>query len=188
MALNEQFMVSSVHSGPASHPVILATSPVATSPIANLRPDGQARNHYRAHSNSHPPLSGSLATYSSAAVASQREMVDREAKEREEQSKRDNRVLSVLMRRLGHSKTFGENIIFMLNRSREYFTSRSLQPLISSQRTTPKISACSFLFSKFSICFSRHQAPRNTFSRMTCVFWWMSSFGSWWTFRMRAKQ
>lgn len=28
-----------------------------------------------------------------------------------------NRVLIVLMRRLGSSKTFGENVIFMLNRA-----------------------------------------------------------------------
>lgn len=30
-----------------------------------------------------------------------------------------NRVIRVLMRRLGSSKTFGENMIFMLNRARE---------------------------------------------------------------------
>jgi hypothetical protein len=29
----------------------------------------------------------------------------------------DNRVLHILMRRLGHSQTFGENLIFMLNRA-----------------------------------------------------------------------
>ncbi|KAK7019963.1 DUF2013 domain-containing protein [Favolaschia claudopus] len=32
-------------------------------------------------------------------------------------SENKNRVLAVLMRRLGHSKTFGENMIFMLNRA-----------------------------------------------------------------------
>jgi Protein of unknown function (DUF2013) len=31
-----------------------------------------------------------------------------------------NRVLRVLMRRLGSSKTFGENMIFMLNRARTW--------------------------------------------------------------------
>ncbi|KAL1721419.1 hypothetical protein EV715DRAFT_194878 [Schizophyllum commune] len=34
------------------------------------------------------------------------------------EGKNQNRVLSVLMRRLGTSKTFGENVIFMLNRSK----------------------------------------------------------------------
>lgn len=29
----------------------------------------------------------------------------------------ENRVISVLMRRLGSSRTFGENLIFMLNRA-----------------------------------------------------------------------
>jgi hypothetical protein len=33
-----------------------------------------------------------------------------------EESKKNNRILVVLMRRLGSSKTFGENVIFMLNR------------------------------------------------------------------------
>jgi hypothetical protein len=128
-------MVSSVHhSEPITHPVIMATSPIASSPLANLRPDGQPRNHYRAHSNSHPPLTGPLSTYSSAAFASQRETVDKEAKEREEQSKRNNRVLTVLMRRLGHSKTFGENIIFMLNRSRRLSRPPMYTPLIPFYR------------------------------------------------------
>lgn len=132
-------MVSSVHhsvhhSEPITQPVIMATSPVASSPVANLRPDGQPRNHYRAHSNSHPPLAGPLSTYSSAAFASQRETVDKEAKEREEESKRNNRVLTVLMRRLGHSKTFGENIIFMLNRSRKSLRQPPYTPLTPSCR------------------------------------------------------
>jgi len=35
-------------------------------------------------------------------------------------SENQNRVLRVLMRRLGSSKTFGENMIFMLNRARVY--------------------------------------------------------------------
>ena len=32
-------------------------------------------------------------------------------------SQHENRVISVLMRRLGTSRTFGENLIFMLNRA-----------------------------------------------------------------------
>ena len=35
-------------------------------------------------------------------------------------SESKNRVLRVLMRRLGSSKTFGENMIFMLNRARTW--------------------------------------------------------------------
>ena len=36
-----------------------------------------------------------------------------------EDAKMMNRVLMVLMKRLGSSKTFGENVIFMLNRASE---------------------------------------------------------------------
>jgi hypothetical protein len=39
--------------------------------------------------------------------------------EHAEDAKKLNRVLVVLMRRLGSSKTFGENVIFMLNRAGE---------------------------------------------------------------------
>ncbi|KAJ9110118.1 hypothetical protein QFC19_001789 [Naganishia cerealis] len=80
--------------------------------------------------NSHPPLSDAMSSYSSAALASQRETAEKEAVEREEQGKRDNRVLSILMRRLGHSKTFGENIIFMLNRSQDNAEDLCVQLLI----------------------------------------------------------
>lgn len=118
LALNEQFMVSAVHhSATIIHPTS-ATTTTLSAPITT-RADPQPRNHHRAHSNSHPPLGSSMSSYSSAALAGQQETTDKEAREREEQSKRNNRVLSVLMRRLGHSKTFGENIIFMLNRSRK---------------------------------------------------------------------
>ena len=41
------------------------------------------------------------------------------AHEQSDDVKKANRVLMVLMRRLGNSKTFGENIIFMLNRARK---------------------------------------------------------------------
>ncbi len=33
-----------------------------------------------------------------------------------EENKRGNRIMDVLLKRLGSSQTFGENIIFMLNR------------------------------------------------------------------------
>lgn len=44
--------------------------------------------------------------------------------EHSDDPKRRNRVLMVLMRRLGSSKTFGENIIFMLNRAGPFFSSK----------------------------------------------------------------
>jgi SPIN90/Ldb17, leucine-rich domain len=36
---------------------------------------------------------------------------------KKDKPKTDNRVIQILMRRLGSSKTFGENLIFMLNRA-----------------------------------------------------------------------
>lgn len=42
-----------------------------------------------------------------------------------EDAKKLNRVLMVLMRRLGSSKTFGENVIFMLNRAGESSSEQS---------------------------------------------------------------
>lgn len=54
--------------------------------------------------------------------AGQEEMEREKEKDREreaEASKSKNRVLGVLMSRLGDSKTFGENVIFMLNRCGE---------------------------------------------------------------------
>lgn len=44
-----------------------------------------------------------------------------------EASDSKNRILRVLMRRLGSSKTFGENMIFMLNRARMFYDD-SLSP------------------------------------------------------------
>ena len=41
----------------------------------------------------------------------------------------ENRVISVLMRRLGSSRTFGENLIFMLNRAGDYY------PVLDVQRS-----------------------------------------------------
>jgi hypothetical protein len=119
VALNEQFMVSSLPAKPhgalhahghernhvTEHEAITgATSQlVSTSPEAKLLAPGSAsgtpssgtsgRHHQRAH------------THSGTAVDSS------------EEPKKQNRVLMVLMRRLGSSKTFGENVIFMLNRA-----------------------------------------------------------------------
>lgn len=43
--------------------------------------------------------------------------------------KSGNRVIQILMRRLGSSKTFGENLIFMLNRAGKAFATLCLLPI-----------------------------------------------------------
>jgi hypothetical protein len=118
VALNEQFMVSSLPCKPhgalhghdhdrnhvTEHEAIAGVTSqlVSTSsPEAKLLAPGSGtpssgtsgRHHQRAH------------THSGTAVDSS------------EEPKKQNRVLMVLMRRLGSSKTFGENVIFMLNRA-----------------------------------------------------------------------
>ena len=128
LALNEQFMVSTLprkekeksHTHP---PIVINGETVATgsSPVpatSRLHPslhperDGErqrsssvsgnanGKNHNRAHTNDGSKLGIN-------------------AHEQSEEVKKANRVLMVLMRRLGNSKTFGENIIFMLNRARK---------------------------------------------------------------------
>lgn len=100
------------------------------------------------------------------------------------EAKRANRVLAVLMRRLGSSKTFGENMIFMLNRAGEFglldtdsahrkqttrfrrrYTDLWLDafiPAVTSQKTHPKISACSCSSSRSCTCFSPQAVLKNT--------------------------
>lgn len=122
LALNEQFMVSTL---PSKASKALAESPVSatiiggsqTVPIPSstrlsenavplptrettkaMSLDTHTRNHLRAHTGN---LGGA------------------NAHEQSDEAKKANRVLMVLMRRLGSSKTFGENIIFMLNRAGE---------------------------------------------------------------------
>jgi hypothetical protein len=114
LALNEQFMVATLPSKPAKEAVVespasttmlggIQTAPIPTAsavPIAiketvkAMSLDAHSRNHVRAHTGSYGP-------------------------DQSEESKKSNRVLMVLMRRLGTSKTFGENIVFMLNRAGE---------------------------------------------------------------------
>ena len=108
VALNEQFMVSSLPSKPVkesvSSPVSVAPAsdaPVSDEPESLEQPKTPAtethtRNHHRART-------GSIAFN----------------QDHSEDAKQNNRVLTVLMRRLGSSKTFGENVIFMLNRAGE---------------------------------------------------------------------
>ncbi|KAK8846670.1 hypothetical protein IAR55_005757 [Kwoniella newhampshirensis] len=123
VALNEQFMVATLPSksrrpqaqaeeggllaasAPTSHvrvfeePEDISNTPSETEKPSLksrlLAPACLVRNHHRARS-------GTMAGYN---------------QDQSEDAKRNNRVLVVLMRRLGSSKTFGENMIFMLNRA-----------------------------------------------------------------------
>lgn len=89
------------------------------------------------------------------------------------QAKGQNRVLVVLMRRLGASKTFGENMIFMLNRAGA--SSASVPSTLRSsssfpagpQKTRRKTFACSFSSLKSFTFSSRPRARPSTFTQMT---------------------
>lgn len=98
-----------------------------------------------------------------------------------------NRLIRVLMRRLGSSKTFGENMIFMLNRAsglHSYFFPR--HPLIASlQNVLQKICVCSFSSSKSFMSFSRRRGHQSISTRTICVCWLMSSFENWWIWMKR---
>lgn len=142
VALNEQFMVSSVshhhrhhrqphrthsqnHDRP-SRPTRSTLSPI----------DDSTRHHSRPHSNSHPPTvktSPSGSFYSphqdSYPTTSHTNGNGNPTGPNEGSFNPDhpiasekhgsNRVLNVLLRRLNSSKTFGENVIFMLNRAED---------------------------------------------------------------------
>ena len=58
----------------------------------------------------------------------------------------ENRVISILMRRLGSSRTFGENLIFMLNRAGNNRNSSFATTVVDVklQDVHPKIFACNF--------------------------------------------
>ena len=59
----------------------------------------------------------------------------------------NNRVLRILMRRLNSSKTFGENMIFMLNRAGEHFCVRLACLSISSPSKVALLKTCACNFS-----------------------------------------
>ncbi len=155
IALNEQFMVSSVshsrppgdlHSTALAHTTASSTSTLDTS-LTTRTPPTTNGNHHRAHSKSQPSI---LSTpYQTQPVNAS----EKELKLKEAESKRKNRVLLVLMRRLGSSKTFGENVIFMLNRISELMSPLDYggnTHVISSQQQTPlRACASSFSFLKF---------------------------------------
>ena len=89
---------------PSKHPDknLTASAPITSTatfteePLSkSLHAESHMRHHVRAHTGGTVPFTH----------------------DHSEDSKMQNRVLMVLMRRLGSSKTFGENVIFMLNRS-----------------------------------------------------------------------
>lgn len=91
------------------------TSPAKPKHLSAL---GHVRNHFRVRSGS-------------AVLSHERPHA--------EDAKKLNRVLIVLMRRLGSSKTFGENVIFMLNRAGESSTGVGRdKTLMTSTESTPE--------------------------------------------------
>jgi hypothetical protein len=125
VALNEQFMVSTLPPKPDTlqPPKISSSAPLPFIPepelLASILPSGPpaadvihrqstpepsstTRHHHRTRTGTGTNLGTAPNVY---------------AHDHSEDSKKLNRVLMVLMRRLGNSKTFGENIIFMLNRA-----------------------------------------------------------------------
>lgn len=109
VALNEQFMVITL---PSKHHTRVHTrvdkweeqNHLGGSSVPSSGGDGEGghtrnpRNHHRAKSGNTTQSGGYTHDH-------------------QEEAKKNNRVLVVLMRRLGSSKTFGENMIFMLNRA-----------------------------------------------------------------------
>lgn len=116
IALNEQFMVSTLHTLVPTKPRTSiqdstltaavpssAVFPAANPALPSSSPTPVTRNG-RSQTLSLPPGQPQL-------------MGQNREEEHSDEPKRRNRILMVLMRRLGSSKTFGENIIFMLNRA-----------------------------------------------------------------------
>lgn len=120
LALNEQFMVWSLpkhHKKPermrcSSHSNLPAEKEKESEPELGLLPRAVGRP--RAHSVA--PVS--LASIGKEEVTAEEGVV--------EETKRHNRVLVVLMRRLGSSKAFGEFMCFMLNRAEDVETPEGL--------------------------------------------------------------
>lgn len=102
VALNEQFMVATL-APPSS-----SSASTSTSHHHHYDPSSTHKHHNHYHtSRSIDKGKGPAGSSSSTPVEGAGE------------AKRANRVLAVLLRRLGASKTFGENMIFMLNRAGE---------------------------------------------------------------------
>jgi hypothetical protein len=150
VALNEQFMVATL---PAKEPEKIKSAPIpqtATFPSnADLRGESRTspttptaqRNHHLIRSGT----DGEGETYTH---------------DHSEDAKKLNRVLIVLMRRLYSSKTFGENVIFMLNRAGKWLLTY-IPTQADQQKTLRMICVCNCSSSKFSICCSLPPERRN---------------------------
>lgn len=122
LALNEQFMVWSLpkhHKKPERIPERIRCSShsnLAAEKDADAERGLRPRSATRPRAHSVAPVS--LATIGNEQVMAEEGVV--------EETKRHNRVLVVLMRRLGSSKAFGEFMCFMLNRAEDVETPEGL--------------------------------------------------------------
>lgn len=108
-----------------------------------------------------------------------------------------NLVLKILTTKLDESKTFGENLIFILNRLSEsvpdYLQSRSTLELMAPTQTRaatsrkPKTFAFHCSFSSCCIYCSVPPRPRNTSIRMIFESSSTCSYGNSWIYPKRAK-
>jgi hypothetical protein len=142
LALNEQFMVSTLprkekdrsatHPPPTGNNAERSTDgqgssstplPATSRLQPQLHPDRNAHDRQRSSSISangnHGAALNANGKNHNRAHTNDGSKLGINAHDQSEEVKKANRVLMVLMRRLGSSKTFGENIIFMLNRARE---------------------------------------------------------------------
>lgn len=102
VALNEQFMVATL-APPSS-----SSASTSTAHHHYHDPSSTHKHHHHHHTSRSIDKGNATAGSSSSTPV-----------EGAGEAKRENRVLAVLLRRLGASKTFGENMIFMLNRAGE---------------------------------------------------------------------
>jgi hypothetical protein len=166
LALNEQFMVATL---PTKAPKeIIVESPASTTMLPGIQLPLAVREVKEANK------AMSLDTHSRHTRAHTGDSTGRNGHDQSEDSKKANKVLMVLMRRLGSSKTFGENIVFMLNRAGE-----SLIFLADVQKTQQRICVCNFSFSKCYTSSLLPLGPMNTSTPMTSEFCSMSLSANW---------
>ncbi|ORX33276.1 hypothetical protein BD324DRAFT_640340 [Kockovaella imperatae] len=115
VALNEQFMVATLpHKSKPTSPTSSATSPTSPQSADRLQLNGIPSRIHPEHQRQHQRRNTGPDPLGDA----------------HEDAKMMNRVLMVLMKRLGSSKTFGENVIFMLNRAKNTPEDLCMQLLI----------------------------------------------------------
>lgn len=115
--------------------------------------------------------------------------------------KAENLVLKVLKLNPGENRTFGENLIFILNRlsalvSHTLFRilrSRILNGVLRFQtaavkKRRRKICVSRYLSSKSSTSFSVHLQRQSTFIPTIFGFWWTYSSANYWTCQRSLKE